>query len=114
MNDRLELGRRGESAAAEWYRSNGYQLLDRNWRIATGELDIVARRRQVIVFCEVKTRTSHAFGRGADAVGREKQRRVRALAVEWLAQSHDRYDTIRFDVADVDGAGNVAMIEGCF
>jgi len=114
MNRRLELGRDGESRAAEWYVANGYEILDRNWRIRSGELDIVAQRDNAVVFCEVKTRSSARFGRGLEAVGWEKQRRVRALALAWLDASECHYREIRFDVADVDGDGTVEVIEGCF
>lgn len=74
----------------------------------------MAHRRGVLVFCEVKTRSSVRFGRGLEAVGWEKQRRIRALALAWLAASKRHYQEIRFDVADVDGAGAVEVIEGCF
>lgn len=114
MSGRLELGRAGEDRAADWYRANGYEILDRNWRIPAGELDIVASRRGVVVFCEVKTRSSARFGRGRDAVGRAKQRKVRSLALHWLGASGRRFREIRFDVADVDGAGTVEVVEGCF
>ena len=114
MNRRLEVGRDGESRATEWYLANGYEILDRNWRIRSGELDIVAHRCGVAVFCEVKTRSSVRFGRGLEAVGWKKQHRIRTLALAWLAASERHYREIRFDVADVDGDGAVEVIEGCF
>jgi len=114
MNRRLDVGRDGELRAAEWYVANGYEILDRNWRIRRGELDIVAHRHGVVVFCEVKTRRSARFGRGLESVGWEKQRRIRALALAWLAASDRHYREIRFDVVDVDGDGTVEVIEGCF
>jgi putative endonuclease len=110
----LDIGHDGESIAAAWYESQGFHVLDRNWRTRTGELDVVVCRDDLVVFCEVKTRTTRRFGSGADAVGWEKQRRVRALAVEWLQQSTQHYSDIRFDVADVDGRGQVEVLEGCF
>lgn len=109
-----EVGRGGEALAAVWYENNGYRILDRNWRTRSGELDLVAARDDVVVFCEVKTRTTHRFGSGADAVGWDKQRRVRALAVEWLQSADRHYANVRFDVADVDGRGQVDVIEDCF
>jgi putative endonuclease len=109
-----ETGRRGEALAAAWYEANGYVILDRNWRTRAGELDIVAAGHDSVVFCEVKTRRSTSYGSGADAVDHRKQRKVRALATAWLQASSTRYRTVRFDVADVDGAGNVSIIEACF
>ena len=64
-------------------------MLDRNWRTRNGELDLVIERQGEIVFCEVKTRTSAAFGAGVEAVTRDKQQRIRRLAAQWLAD-HDR------------------------
>lgn len=114
MTGNHELGRAGEELAATWYVEHGYEVLDRNWRLRSGEIDLVCRRQRVVVFCEVKTRSSTRFGRGLEAVGRRKQQRIRALALQWLQQGTGRYAEIRFDVADVDGDGNVEIIEGCF
>ncbi|MDH3683796.1 MAG: YraN family protein [Acidimicrobiia bacterium] len=114
MNRRLELGRDGERRAAEWYRARGYTIRDRNWRTRNGELDLIVDRGDEVVFCEVKTRSSAAYGRGVDAVGFRKQRRLRSLALQWLQGQRRRYADVRFDVADVDGDGTVEIIEGCF
>jgi putative endonuclease len=65
-----------------------------------GEIDLVVRNGGVLVFCEVKTRTSDRFGTGLDAVTPAKQRRLRSLAGEWLHAHPDvRSTTVRFDVA---------------
>ena len=87
--ERASLGARGEDAAAAWYRDASYVVLDRNWRCAEGELDVVAQSADgtVIVFCEVKTRRSERFGSPFEAVGPAKQRRVRKLATLWLRSS---------------------------
>ena len=77
---RRVLGARGEALTADRYVAEGYEILDRNWRCRQGELDLVLHRDRVLVFCEVKTRTSVAFGAGVEAVTREKQLRIRRLA----------------------------------
>lgn len=109
-----EVGRAGEDAAAGWYQARGFRVLDRNWRVRNGEIDLICSDGVVMVFCEVKTRTSSRFGRGVEAVDRRKQQRIRSLAVQWLQAAHRPHLDVRFDVADVDGAGNVEVIEGCF
>jgi putative endonuclease len=114
MATRQEIGRAGEDRAVAWYEAHGYRVLDRNWRTRNGEIDIVAGGGGVVVFCEVKTRTTTRFGRGAEAVGPTKQRRIRGLALSWLQQSEQRFDEVRFDVADVDGAGNIEVLQACF
>jgi len=85
---RRRLGRYGEDLAARWYQEHGYEVVARNWSCGAGELDIVARKDDEYVFCEVKARSSSAFGLPAEAVGRVKQARLRRLAAMWLAQAH--------------------------
>ncbi len=102
MTDRRRvLGASGEARAARWYTSQGYEVLARNWRCREGELDLVLRRGGTVVVCEVKTRSSLEFGHPAEAVGWRKQRRIRALAARWLAESGLRAGEVRFDVAAV-------------
>src|SRR3954451_15768526 len=84
------LGRRGEQAAADHLTELGWQILDRNWRCREGELDIVARDGTELVFVEVKTRSSLAFGAPAEAVDRVKAARIRQLALRWIAAARDR------------------------
>lgn len=97
------MGARGETLAADWYRRRGYQVLERNWRCRNGELDLVASRRGELVFCEVKTRTSRRFGHPAEAVTAAKQRRIRSLALQWIAARGVHATRLRFDVAAVEG-----------
>ena len=110
---RQRLGASGEKLAAQWYEANGYEVLDRNWRRREGELDLVVRRNRTIVFCEVKTRRSDAFGSPGESVTRTKRARVRRLAAMWLQDSPVRPREIRFDVVAVLD-GEVEVIEGAF
>jgi putative endonuclease len=99
---RRALGVAGEAAVARWYEAAGYTVLDRNWRCREGELDLVTMRGLTIVFCEVKTRRGSAFGAPFEAVTVSKQRRLRTLALRWLAAHPDRRaNELRFDVASV-------------
>ena len=112
--DRRALGASGEEAAAEWYSAHGYAVVARNWRCREGELDLVLRRGATYVFCEVKARTSDAFGAPVEAVGREKQARVRRLAARWLSEAAPRPAAeVRFDVASVLD-GTVSILEAAF
>jgi putative endonuclease len=122
MTDRRrELGSSGEAAAARWYEARGYEIVDRNWRVREGEIDLVARNRHTIVFCEVKTRSSDRFGIPAEAVTVSKQRRLRVLAARWLAthpgSQRGPQREVRFDVASVTPAGAtpaVSVVEAAF
>ncbi len=110
---RRALGTSGEEAVAAWYTSQGYEVVERNWRCRDGELDLIVRRGRTFVFCEVKTRTSDAFGAPVEAVTRSKQVRLRHLAARWLEDAPLRPTEIRFDVASVL-AGEIEELEGAF
>ena len=110
----VTVGRAAEQRTAEHYEAQGYTVLARNWRHGRhGEIDLVLVRRDVLVICEVKARTSDRFGTPAEAVDWRKQRRLRALAVGFLAAHDVRPRTIRFDVACVRGPA-VSVIEAAF
>lgn len=111
---RRALGAAGEDAVAGWYRGRGYEVVDRNWRCRDGELDLVLRSGATVVFCEVKTRTTTAFGAPVEAVTATKRRRLRRLAGRWLAEAAGPAPAeIRFDVASVL-AGGVEVVEAAF
>ena len=106
-------GQWGEDLAAAHYRRLGYEILDRNWRSSTGELDLVVRSASTIVFSEVKARRTADFGPAASAVTVTKQRRIRQLAVEWL-RAHDLHaETVRFDVVAITGT-RLELIDNAF
>jgi putative endonuclease len=100
------LGKEGEQAAVDYLEGRGFRILDRNWRCAGGEIDIVAAERHTFVVCEVKTRSGTRYGTPLDAVGRDKRRRLRRLAALWLSAHGVRFDQIRIDVLGLlrDGA----------
>jgi len=114
---RRNIGHAGEDAAAAWYRSRGFEILDRNWRVREGEIDLVVRRGATVVFCEVKARSSDRFGLPVEAVTAVKQRRLRTLAMRWLAAHPHTRGELRFDVASATPAGAqplVEVVEGAF
>ena len=96
-----DLGKSGEQIAAMYLTRAGLRVLDRNWRCRDGELDIVAREGDTLVFCEVKTRRGLGFGHPAESVTRVKQRRLRTLAQRWLAAHDEHAPELRFDVVAV-------------
>jgi putative endonuclease len=89
-------------------------VVARNWRCRDGELDLVLRRGRMFVFCEVKSRTTDAFGLPAEAVTGQKRARIRRLAARWIEEDAPmRPREIRFDVAAILG-GELEIIEGAF
>lgn len=109
---RVALGRWGERRVARHYEVAGYLVLDQNWQVRGGELDLVLSRADEIVFCEVKTRTSNRFGHGVESIDARKQRFLRRTAMTWL-DVNDRRGRLRFDVATVTGP-TIEVIEGAF
>jgi putative endonuclease len=96
-------GQWGEDLAAAHYRRLGHDVIDRNWRSSTGELDLVVLDGSTYVFSEVKARRTADFGPASAAVTVAKQRRIRQLAVEWL-RAHDVHaSSVRFDVVAITG-----------
>lgn len=80
------VGAFGEKIVSEFLNKQGATIVDRNWRIKEGEIDIVARSSDgILTFIEVKTRTSTAFGHPLEAIGRKKALRLQRLALAWLA-----------------------------
>lgn len=109
---RVALGRWGEQRVADHYQKHGYQVIDRNWKIKGGELDLVLTRGHEIVFCEVKTRSTARFGSAAEAVGYRKQQILRRTAASWL-DCHSNRGRVRFDVASVV-EGHITVIRAAF
>jgi putative endonuclease len=108
----IDLGRRGEELVCEWYLGAGYEIVDRNWRCDRGEIDIVASIDSTLVFCEVKTRSSHRFGSPFEAITQTKLTRLRKLASLYMSLRGGPFvENIRIDVASVVGR-RVDVLEG--
>lgn len=99
--DRIEIGRRGEDAAAAYLERRGMTIVDRNWRCPAGEADIVAIEGRQLVIVEVKTRTTEAKGTPEAAVTPAKQRRITRIARAYLASAGLGEMDVRFDVITV-------------
>jgi putative endonuclease len=100
---RADIGALGEQLAVDHLSSLGLRVLARNWRCRYGELDVIAvdDESRIVVFVEVKTRTSDQFGGVAQAVTPDKVRRLRRLAGLWLAAQDGSWSAIRIDVVGV-------------
>ena len=116
MRAKDAVGRYGERVAARFVQQAGWAVLDRNWRGADGELDIVGLDGDVLVVVEVKTRTGVGFGHPAEAVTARKLARIRRLTGQWLAEHDTRVASVRIDVIAVQvqhrGAAQVEHLVG--
>src|SRR6266516_5414951 len=104
----IDLGRRGEALACDQLAAAGFRVLARNWCWhaggRSGEIDVIAARPGLLVFCEVKTRRGHAYGSPAAAVTSAKQAQLRRLATAYLAATLYPPGRIRFDVPTITWA----------
>ena len=104
MRPSKRLGIDAERRVRRYYRLRGYRVLAANARAGGNELDVVLRRGRRLVFCEVKARTGGGFGDPSEAVGPEKERRLRRAAETWLSR--------RPDLAQLDVAFEVVAVRG--
>ena len=113
---RIALGSFGEDRAARHLVEHGMVVLDRNWRCEAGEIDLVLRDGEVLVVCEVKTRTSTAYGSPVEAVTETKAERLRRLADRWIEERGLRPPEVRIDVVGVllprRGAPEIVHVRG--
>ena len=100
MNDKKERGDWGEERAARYLRLHGYRILERNFRCRQGEIDIIARRGDVVAFVEVKQRKNADYGEAREFVTFSKQRRIIRAAELWLLKSNCELQP-RFDVIEI-------------
>jgi len=109
---RRALGQFGENLAAKHLEAQGYRIVARNWRQGRhGEIDLVALDGQCLVFVEVKTRSTDAFGPPAEAVGRAKLARLRRLVGLYLQQDHPPAKAVRLDVIAITTGGSGRRLE---
>lgn len=104
------LGQRGEELAVEYLVNGGYTVIDRNWRCAHGEIDIIARHDAEVVFIEVKTRSGVGYGHPLDAVTPVKLARLRRLVGAWCADNEPKA-VVRLDVVGVIVEGEHVHID---
>jgi putative endonuclease len=112
------LGKRGEAIAADHLVSAGLTILERNWRCRQGEIDLVARDGDELVFVEVKTRTSVAFGHPLEAITVAKLARLRRLAGAWCDEHPGVHARLRIDaiaiIAPTHGLVEIEHLRGVF
>jgi putative endonuclease len=114
---RMRTGKKGEDIACAYLKRRGYRIVERNYKCPLGELDIVARDGDAIVFVEVKSRKSEEFGDPQLAVGLEKQKKVSRISLTYLKEKHLYPCNARFDVVAIkmlpDGS-TIELIQNAF
>jgi len=115
--ERINMGIAGEDLACRELEKRGYVIVNRRYRVPGGEIDIVARDGETLVFIEVKARASREFGSALEAVTRSKQLRLTRLATEYLMRHHLDDCACRFDVVAIHydaGTPDVEIIPNAF
>jgi len=108
-------GDAAEDAAARHLAAAGCRIVARNARYRDGEVDLIARERDLLVFVEVRMRAGVRFGGAAVSVDSLKQKRIARAAQHWLLREYgERWPACRFDVVTVDGGGTIEWIRDAF
>ena len=106
-------GKKGEIKAVSFLKQHGYKILETNFKNKIGEIDIIAEKDGVIVFIEVKNRSTYRFGRPIEAVDFRKQNKIKKVAEIYLMIKNKYYNDVRFDVVEVSN-DNLEHIENAF
>lgn len=107
-------GRRAEASAADFLLGQGFALVERNYRCRMGEIDLVMRDGDTLVFVEVRSRRSSSHGSAAASIGTGKRRRILLAARHYLLRWGGRNPPVRFDVVTLDGGGPPMWIRSAF
>ena len=111
MNLRQDIGRYGEERAAVFLQDRGYEIIERNWRSQAGEIDLIAKDKDRLVFVEVKTRNGSGFGQPFEAITANKVARMRRLVAHWCATKQVSGVKVRLDAIAVLITGGKVHIE---
>ena len=118
MDYRRRLGSEGESLALAYLKDKGLELVAKNYRCRLGELDLVMRQKEQIVFVEVRTKSSAAFGTGLESITSKKRTKLKMLAQQFLAHYGLQGSDIRFDIVSIQkpfhGPAVIEHLEGAF
>jgi len=119
MRDNKRLGGIGEKVAIEYLKKQGYHIIETNFKCKQGEIDIIAADDDIIVFIEVKTRSSDVYGQPSEAVNYYKQRKIVQVALTYLAKRNlfnwmSRFDVVEVIMEQTDKIANINLIKNAF
>jgi len=109
MKDRIKMGAKGEKLASDFLENKGFKILEKNWRSGRYEIDIIAEEKNILVFIEVKTRTSDYYGYPEESVNTTKQEHILKAAEDYVIM-HNINKEIRFDIVSIIINGNIEKI----
>lgn len=115
--EKRDLGRQGEQMAEQFLCARGYEIIVRNYRCTYGEVDLVARDRDTLVFVEVRTQSGSSFGGPLESVTRRKQRQIAKAALHYVVRHRVENQALRFDVIGISwdtSAPQIVHVKGAF
>lgn len=115
--NKVTYGKLGEDEAQKYLINHGYKVIERNYKLKYGEIDIIATKNKFIIFVEVKTRLSDLFGAPAEAVDMKKQQKIIKVAKQYLLRKNIYDYPCRFDIIEIylkDGKSKINHIEDAF
>lgn len=110
MSDFLKIGGFGENQAVQYLENRDYNIIARNFKCVQGEIDIIATKKDEIIFCEVKTRSTKKFGNPSEAVDVHKQKHIWNAAEYYLYKNNLINSYVRFDILEVLVEGGLVKI----
>ncbi len=105
------VGQKGEEAASEYLKEQGYSIIETNYRCKLGEIDIIARDGEMVVIVEVRTKTGLAFGRPEESINRDKARKLNRLALQYIQANYHREISSRIDLIAVMIEKNSGLVK---
>jgi putative endonuclease len=112
-NKRINLGRKGEDISVKFLKKQGYKIMERNYRCSLGEIDIVAKDKNILCFVEVKTRKTKEYGLPEEAIDGHKQKKLAKVALAYLKEKKIYKQDLRFDVVSVY-SDHIELIKDAF
>ena len=109
MKNRRTIGNEWEKYSVFFLETKGYNIVERNYYTNYGEIDLIAEYENIIIFVEVKFRSSKKFGTGAEAVNFKKQEKIRNSALMYLDEKNIKDKDIRFDIVEINGPFDVSF-----
>lgn len=104
------LGNKGEQIAAKYLKNKHYEIVMCNFRTRYGEIDIIAKDKEVLVFVEVKLRSSRNYGRGLEAITSSKVEKIHQVAMEYIQNNYQTEPECRFDVIEIINSSQMEIL----
>jgi len=113
----IAFGKEGEKKASRYLKKNGYEIIEKNFRCRGGEIDIIARQGNTLIFCEVKARRNKLYGTALEAVTPSKREKIKTTAKIYMQKNNLKNIDCRFDVVTIDvedGKELINLIQNAF